>query len=106
MLYVTTNQSARRWTNIKARLDFCRVSQDGDDEGALVLDRLPTAAEGEAIREALGLRKRRHLSEDAQAQARSALERAKVALNRPQTAAAFAKSAGATYPLSTVASAI
>jgi hypothetical protein len=48
--------------------------QDGDDEGCLHLDRLPTEAEAKLIREALGIRRRRHLSPEALAQARSALE--------------------------------
>ena len=39
LLYVSTGESARRWTNVKARLAFARVTQDGDDEGALRLDR-------------------------------------------------------------------
>ena len=43
-------------------LAFCRVTQDGDDEGCLHLDRLPTAAEAELIREAVGIRKRLHHS--------------------------------------------
>lgn len=34
MLYVTTEESVRRWNNVKRRLDFCRVVQDGDDEAA------------------------------------------------------------------------
>jgi hypothetical protein len=46
------DQSPRRWTNVKQRLAFCRIMQDGDDEGALRLDRLPTPAEAVLIREA------------------------------------------------------
>ena len=57
------DQSSRRWANVKERLsDFCRLTQDGHDEGCLRLDRLPTPAEAIIIREALGIRKRRHLS--------------------------------------------
>jgi hypothetical protein len=48
------DQSPRRWTNVKRRLAFCRISQDGDDEGCLRLDQLPTSAEAVLIREALG----------------------------------------------------
>ena len=62
------DQSLRRWTNIKRRLAFCRITQDGDDEGCLRLDRLPTSAEAVLIREALGIRKRRTLTEDGRAQ--------------------------------------
>ena len=45
LLYVTTDKSVRRWNNIKHRLDFCRVVQDGDDEGCLQLNRMPAPAE-------------------------------------------------------------
>jgi hypothetical protein len=40
----------RRWTSIKQALAFCKLTQDGDDEGILCLDRLPTKAAAEAIR--------------------------------------------------------
>jgi hypothetical protein len=56
-LVVSTGESARRWGSVKKRLAFCRVTQDGDDEGCLTLDRLPTMAECELIREALAIRK-------------------------------------------------
>ena len=45
LFYVTTGESARRWFNVKQRLNFCRLTQDGDDEGCLHLDRLPTKTE-------------------------------------------------------------
>jgi hypothetical protein len=61
-------QSLRRWTNIKRRLAFCRITQDGDEEGCLHLDQLPTPADAVLIREALGIRKRRTLTEDGRAQ--------------------------------------
>jgi hypothetical protein len=86
LLCVTTDESPRRWTNVKQRLAFCHVSQDGDDEGCLRLDRLPAPHEAEVIREALGIRKRRHLCPDALAKARSAAERARACLNRPLAA--------------------
>jgi hypothetical protein len=77
MLYVTTEESVRRWNNVKRRLDFCRVVQDGDDEGCLQLDRMPASAEACVIREALGIRRRRHLSPEELARAVIALERAR-----------------------------
>jgi hypothetical protein len=86
LLCVTTDESPRRWTNVKQRLSFCHVTQDGDDEGCLHLDHLPTPHEAEAIREAIGIRKRRHLTPDALAKARSAAERARSWLNRPLAA--------------------
>jgi len=69
------NASPRRWSNVKARLAFCHVSQDGDDEGCLQLDRPPAPHQVEAMGEALGIGKRRHLTPEAQAKASSALER-------------------------------
>jgi hypothetical protein len=72
--HVTT--SIRRWSALKAKLTpFCRLTQDGDDEGCLRLDHLPSADEAEVIRDAIGIRKRRSLSPEAKAKARAALER-------------------------------
>ena len=62
----------QRWTKTK-RLLPGKVSQDGDDEGTLRLDRLPTTAETELIRDLIGIRKR-HVT----AEALSNLERAGV----------------------------
>jgi hypothetical protein len=33
VFYVSTSESPRRWTGIKKRLGFCRLTQDGNDEG-------------------------------------------------------------------------
>ena len=35
-------KSARSWTTTKRRLAFCKVTQDGDDEGRLRVHQLPT----------------------------------------------------------------
>lgn len=78
-LYVSTEESPRRWGNIKKRLNFCQLTQDGDDEGCFFLARLPTTAEATVIRNALGIRRRRHLSPEALA----ALERARSRVQRP-----------------------
>ena len=40
-------------------LSFPRVTQDGDEEGMLIMDRLPTAEEAEAIRSYLGINNER-----------------------------------------------
>ena len=77
------DQSPRRWASIKRRLAFCRLTQDGDDEGCLHLDRLPTRAQAVLIRQALGIRKRRTLTGDGRAQ----LEAARSLLIGPLTAA-------------------
>jgi hypothetical protein len=77
----------RRWTSIKQSLAFCKLSQDGDDEGILYLDRLPAAAEAEAIRDAIGIRKRRHMSEAQIERSRSVLASARSLINRGSYAA-------------------
>jgi hypothetical protein len=41
------------------RLSFCRVTQDGDDEGCLRLDELPTPEQAVLIRKAIGLKRRK-----------------------------------------------
>ena len=53
---------ARHWTATKQRLAFCTVTQDGDDEGRLRLHDLPTTDQAAAIRDALGIQKRRSVS--------------------------------------------
>src|SRR5262245_5400250 len=55
LLYVTD----RRWSWVKTRLDFCELTQDGDDEGCLQLRALPTPSQTATIREVLGIHKRR-----------------------------------------------
>jgi hypothetical protein len=56
--------SVRAWGFAKKALAFCVVTQDGDDEGFFRLARLPTVAEAEIIRDKLGIRKKKELSED------------------------------------------
>lgn len=48
----------RRWDNIKKKLSFMEVSQDGDDEGIMKLERMPTQEESSLVRETVGLNKR------------------------------------------------
>jgi hypothetical protein len=74
--------SSRPWKNAKARLTFCKVTRDGDWEGCLHLDRLPTADEAVVIREVLGIRKRRHMT----AEALSKLERTRGLIKSPNLA--------------------
>jgi hypothetical protein len=49
------------------------VQQDGDDEGVLMLDRLPAPHEAAIIREATGIRKKRTISDESQGDARQPL---------------------------------
>lgn len=54
----------RKWSAIKAKLKFMELSQDGDDEGIMKLERMPSYEEAEAIREVIGLNKRPALTEE------------------------------------------
>jgi hypothetical protein len=51
--------SPRKWSAIKRRLSFCKVTQDGDTEGCLRVFDLPTPEQAAVIRRALGLKHRR-----------------------------------------------
>ena len=91
LLYVTTPErdidksdgkrrcygSPRRWENIKKTLGFAKLSQEAEDEGVFRLERLPNEAEAEAIRSAVGIRKRRHLTAEQIEAARSSLASAR-----------------------------
>ena len=55
LLYVT----GRRWSWVKNRLDFCAVTQDGDDDGCLYMRALPTPSQAATIRDVLGIYKRK-----------------------------------------------
>jgi hypothetical protein len=57
-------RSKQAWTWAKKFMSFARPTQDGDEEGILLLDRLPTEAEANVIRDYLGIAKRPDLSED------------------------------------------
>jgi|SRR5262249_28958112 len=63
LLYVSCH-SPRHWTATKARLAFCNVTQDGEDEGCLRLLHLPTHDQAKAIRDALGIQKRKEVSSE------------------------------------------
>ena len=88
LIVVVTDGSARRWGFVKKRLNFCQVTQDADDEGALRLDRVPVAREAGLIREAVGIRRRRHLAPETLA---SMAERLRRPVGKPLRPQAFAK---------------
>jgi hypothetical protein len=56
-------ETARRWERAKRLLDFMAVVQDGDTEGVLRFDGMPTAEQAKVIRKLLGFRPRLELSE-------------------------------------------
>lgn len=57
-------ESKRSWNSVKSKLKFMELSQDGDAEGILKLERMPSEKEAETLRKVLGLRKRTILSEE------------------------------------------
>ena len=76
LLYVTG--TVQRWKKAK-RIFPGTVTQDGDDEGIIRLDRLPTPIEAESIRDLIGIRKRRRMT----AEALSSLGRARESIKSP-----------------------
>jgi hypothetical protein len=79
--------SPRRWASIKKTLGFAKIVQEGDDECIFRLDGLPNEVEAEAIRGAVGIRKRRHMSEAQIERSRSVLASARSLINRGSYAA-------------------
>ena len=67
--------SARGWESAKRRLSFGKVTQDGDDEGVIILDRLPSKPEAKEIRFILGVPKKVEFSPEVLALKRQAFPR-------------------------------
>lgn len=66
-------RSSRAWGSAKKQLaGFATVHQDGDDEGALLLSRMPDEREAETLRHYIGLRQTREVSPDSIQKAREA----------------------------------
>jgi hypothetical protein len=78
-LFVST-ESGTAWTYAKRALKFADVVQDGDEEGILSMERLPTIDEAKAIRRYLGIPKKAQLSEETLAIRRVALVSARAKL--------------------------
>ena len=58
-VYAATGESKIKWNHLKtAFLPYCRLAQDGDDEGAFHLAGLPDKEFAIVIRKWLGIRKR------------------------------------------------
>lgn len=56
LIYIA-GRSPRHWTEIKKRLSFLSLAQDGDEDGVLILSKPPTTAtQAAAVRKAAGLR--------------------------------------------------
>jgi hypothetical protein len=56
-------ETKQAWTWAKKGLAFAKASQDGDEEGMLFMDRLPTSDEAEIIRRYLGIRPKPEVSD-------------------------------------------
>lgn len=76
------SEFTQRWKKAKRVLPGT-VTQDGDDEGFLRLDRLPTPAEAEAIRDVIGIRRRRHMTAEARVAAALRLNPHRNAIKSP-----------------------
>jgi hypothetical protein len=59
--------TARRWEKAKHVLSFMVATQDGDAEGILRLNGMPTPTQAEALRQVLGLRKASPLTDERRA---------------------------------------
>jgi hypothetical protein len=68
-------ESKQAWTWAKKKLAFASVTQDGDEEGCLFMDRLPTENEAAAIRDYVGIAKRPEISAEERERRRSFGER-------------------------------
>jgi hypothetical protein len=66
-------RSKRHWSAVKRKLNFMTITADGDDEGALELDRLPSSAEAAVIRKILRFHKRHQFRPETLAKLRSNL---------------------------------
>jgi hypothetical protein len=71
-MFVTGCQTSRQWTAVKAAMKgFASLTNDGGDEGALFMGRLPTMGEAETIRRYCGVAKKRELGEEELARLRA-----------------------------------
>lgn len=59
---VVETENARAWNVAKRKLGFAQLLRDGDSEGAVLLDRLPSQEEATTIRAVIGVRKRPEIS--------------------------------------------
>jgi hypothetical protein len=76
-------ETKQAWTWAKKGMAFAKVTQDGDEEGMLFMDRLPTPDEAEIIRRYCGIRSKPDLSAEESERRRQSGKR--LANNRPPT---------------------
>ena len=81
MIYVM-GWSTNGWNKAKVALSFAKLENDGDDEGAFFLDRLPTKSEAEIIRKWTGVAKKAEYSAETLAAMSERLVHAQQSLQR------------------------
>ena len=81
MIYVM-GWSTNGWNKAKVALSFAKLENDGDDEGAFFLDRLPTKSEAEIIRKWTGVAKKAEYSAETLAAMSERLVHARQSLQR------------------------
>jgi len=74
--------STNGWNKAKVALSFAKLENDGDDEGAFFLDRLPTKSEAEIIRKWTGVAKKAEYSAETLAAMSERLVHARQSLQR------------------------
>jgi hypothetical protein len=92
-IFVTTQSprawgfAKRAWGFAKKALSFSKLVNDGDDEGAFFLDRMPSKAEADLIRAYCGILKKRDLGDTAPSEAQIASRVAFTSASRARIAA-------------------
>ena len=85
--FLVMDWTAKGWSNARRALSFAKLTNDGDDEGAFFLNRLPTTDEADVIRHYCGITKRRDLSDTPPSEAQLAARAAFAARRRLKAAA-------------------
>jgi hypothetical protein len=80
--FFVLNWKGLGWANAKRALSFAKLTNDGEDEGSVFLDRLPTRAEAEVLRHYCGIHKKAEYGEEALAVLRDRVANARQAIER------------------------
>jgi hypothetical protein len=81
--------TSKGWTYAQEAMSFAKVMQDGDMEGVLLLDRLPTSKEAMIIRNKLRIAKRAEYSEEVLARKREGMLKVKAQIGQKPTSEAL-----------------
>jgi hypothetical protein len=74
--------TTKGWNAAKKALTFAKVTQDGDEEGGVLLNRLPSAAEAVLIRHWVGIAKKMEFSEEYRTELRARALKARQQIGR------------------------